>query len=156
MKSDSKSVIKELISASHHVVMITGDNPLTACHVAKELRFTRHKTTLILKQNNDIWYWQSVNEEIAIPIDVMNDKLKWNQVISKYELCLTGDGLLQLQNEMPANVIRNLLPNVRVFARFDPKQKEYVITSLKDSGYVVLMCGDGNYTYIFFECDFCE
>ena len=71
LKVDSKAVIKELVHASHHVAMITGDNPLTACHVARELRFTKSKSTLILtgKSSNE-WGWESVNEEIWIPIEV--------------------------------------------------------------------------------------
>ena len=71
LKVDSKAVIKELVHASHHVAMITGDNPLTACHVARELRFTKSKTTLILtEKSTNVWGWESVNEEIWIPIDV--------------------------------------------------------------------------------------
>ena len=145
LKSDSKSVIKELINASHNVVMITGDNPLTACHVARELRFTKHKMTLITtmsRQKKNAWCWESVNEDICIPIDVMKNKKEWMEVVRNYDLCLTGDGLLQLQIEM-IDKIPGLLPYVNVFARFDPKQKEYVVTTLKDSGYIVLMCGDG-------------
>ena len=44
LKPDTKQLIKEIVDSSHKVTMITGDNPLTACHVATVLRFIKKKS----------------------------------------------------------------------------------------------------------------
>lgn len=116
--------------------MITGDNPLTACHVAKELKFTT-KTTLILTQSKDTLIWQSIDETESLPLEY-----DYKILIEKYDLCVTGDGLCYLRDNY--NTFLNLiLPYITVFARFAPKQKEYVVVQLKHLGYTTLMCGDG-------------
>lgn len=73
--------------------MITGDNPLTACHVAKELLFTQKKGgTLILtrqlgKENS--WAWQSIDETKILPLEEnLND---CDKLTDTYDLCVTGD-----------------------------------------------------------------
>ncbi|KAJ8300415.1 hypothetical protein KUTeg_021934 [Tegillarca granosa] len=135
LKSDSKAVIKEIIHSSHHVVMITGDNPLTACHVAKELRFTK-KEILVLEKPNEkdsSWHWQSIDDCVVLPLSSKNIR---KQLLGTYDLCLTGE-------TQDFRLMKQVLPNVTVFARVTPKQKELVITTLKSLGYTTLMCGDG-------------
>ncbi|XP_023310344.1 manganese-transporting ATPase 13A1 isoform X2 [Anoplophora glabripennis] len=136
LKSDSKSVIRELQHSSHKVVMITGDNPLTGCHVAKELKFTT-KTTLVLTQKEDSFLWQSIDESERLPLE--HD---YKSLISKYDLCITGDGLSYLR-ENYYSFLNHILPYITVYARFAPKQKEFVVVQLKNLGYTALMCGDG-------------
>ncbi len=115
--------------------MITGDAPYTACHVARELRFTSTKHTLILTNDDaDTWSWISVDQTIRKSLD--------DQVAMKYDLCLTGEGLLHLHSSNQ-HLFRRILPHVRIFARVAPKQKELVITSLRSLGFTTLMCGDG-------------
>jgi manganese-transporting P-type ATPase len=142
LKPDSKAVVKEIIQASHKVVMITGDNPLTACHVARELRFTK-KPILVLTQNEDglKWRWQCIAGNVKIPLHGSHSQTI-KEIIKEYDLCITGDGLLYL-NEDDHAYLNEVLPYVIVFARVAPKQKELVITTLKRLGYYTLMCGDG-------------
>uniref|UniRef100_A0A8V0X6H1 Endoplasmic reticulum transmembrane helix translocase n=1 Tax=Gallus gallus TaxID=9031 RepID=A0A8V0X6H1_CHICK len=141
LKTDSRSVIREIQNASHHVVMITGDNPLTACHVARELHFLQREHTLILQppaSKDSTWQWQSINGSIVFPI--LPSSLR--ELTQHYDLCVTGEGLSHLQALNRQQLLR-LIPHIQVFARVVPKQKEFVITTLKSLGYVTLMCGDG-------------
>ncbi|XP_075049909.1 endoplasmic reticulum transmembrane helix translocase [Mixophyes fleayi] len=142
LKADSKTVIKEIQNASHHVVMITGDNPLTACHVAQELSFIVKQNTLILQPTlgtkDASWVWQSIDGTISLP--AIPDSVQ--AFTDKYYLCLTGEGLSYLQATR-GNLLSALISHTQVFARVSPKQKEFVITSLKELGYITLMCGDG-------------
>ena len=143
LKQDSKEVIKEILLSSHAAVMITGDNSLTACHVAKELRFTRKRVTLILEDTGQDWQWKSINHDVVMPVipDLSKKDLE-HTFLMKYDFCITGDGLIWLTtHHMP--FFLKLLPYVRVFARVAPKQKEKVITMYKSMGFTTLMCGDG-------------
>ncbi|XP_053601679.1 endoplasmic reticulum transmembrane helix translocase [Plodia interpunctella] len=139
LKSDSKKAIAEIVNASHSVVMITGDNPLTACHVAKELKFTQKSELLILTCDEDKWCWKSIDEEMNLPVQPFKTS---KQLTSKFDLCITGEGLTYL-NECHRKFLIELMPHIKVFARFAPKQKEFVIVTLKSLGYTTLMCGDG-------------
>ncbi|XP_065830275.1 endoplasmic reticulum transmembrane helix translocase-like isoform X2 [Oscarella lobularis] len=138
LKDDSKMAIKDIRKSSHHVTMITGDNPLTACHVSSELKITS-RTTLILKKINDEWTWEAIDQSVQVPCVPERGK---KSLTEKYDLCLTGEAMMHLAN-YERKFFNSVLPSVKVFARVSPKQKEQVITTLRDLGYYTLMCGDG-------------
>ncbi|XP_062514963.1 endoplasmic reticulum transmembrane helix translocase-like [Corticium candelabrum] len=137
LKKDSKSIIKNIRRSAHHVTMITGDSPLTACHVAKELEITK-RTTLMLIQGSGEWQWEAVDGSVSVPI-LEGGKAA---LVKDYDLCLTGGAMNFLINSHK-KYLNEVLPSVKVFARVSPKQKEHVITSLRNLGCFTLMCGDG-------------
>jgi cation-transporting ATPase 13A1 len=150
LKPDTRAVIKEIMHSSHHITMITGDNPLTACHVGSQLKLIDKKNTYILSKENESlpngrWVWKSflddgVQMNLHYEADNHYKTIKKNDC--KLSFCLTGEGfdyLYKTENKY----LKKIIANVKIFARVSPKQKEHVITIMKSLGYVTLMCGDG-------------
>lgn len=145
LKDDAIETIDMLNNSSHRCVMITGDNPLTACHVAKDVKITE-KEVLILDApeshhnvtSEENLVWRNVNETVVIPFK-SSDKIN-SDFFEKYDICITGYALNYLSEH---EQILELLKHTWVYARVSPSQKEFILNSLKDAGYNTLMCGDG-------------
>jgi cation-transporting ATPase 13A1 len=146
LKPDTATAIAELHQSMHRIVMITGDNPLTACHVARELGILR-RPTLILDVRDNVLSWMSVDESVTIPypdsaLTATSIPAALSKLLKGHDLCTTGRAFDMVRAKAPYFRAK-LLSRLFVYARTSPIQKETVITDLKESGYVTMMVGDG-------------
>ncbi|KAK0496969.1 endoplasmic reticulum Ca-transporting P-type ATPase [Armillaria luteobubalina] len=142
LKSDAVEVLKMLADSSHRCVMITGDNPLTAVHVARDVEIV-DREALILDLKEDAAHeadlvWRTVDESKIIPVNP-EDPID-TFLFEEYDICITGAAMKQYESR-PA--WKDLVQNTWVYARVSPAQKEYILTTLKTLGYITLMAGDG-------------
>ncbi|KAG0129654.1 hypothetical protein HOY82DRAFT_579618 [Tuber indicum] len=142
LKDDAKKTVRMLNDSSHRVVMITGDNPLTAVHVAREVEIV-DRDVLILDAPEDDKFgnnlvWRSVDEKTIIPVDPSDPIDK--EIIATKDICVTGYALSKMQDQPD---VVDLLRHTWVYARVSPLQKEFILNGLKSAGYTTLMCGDG-------------
>ena len=131
-----------LNESSHRCVMITGDNPLTAVHVARQVEIIDREVLILDAPEHDNsgekLVWRSVDEKTNIPVDPSQPLDA--EIIAEKDLCVTGYALAKYKN---STALPQLLRHTWVYARVSPKQKEDILLGLKDSGYTTLMCGDG-------------
>ena len=143
LKDDAKRTVRMLNESSHRVVMITGDNPLTAVHVAREVeivdrdvlildapeddksgssKFDRLLLSIFRTSTNlclDL-VWRSVDEKTIIPVNPSDPIDK--EIIATKDICMTGYALSKMQDQ-PGVV--DLLRHTWVYARVSPLQKVY-------------------------------
>ncbi|KYQ92744.1 putative cation-transporting ATPase [Tieghemostelium lacteum] len=138
LKPDSKTLIDMLTFSSHMIVMITGDNSLTACHVAKQLGFMKQpKGTLILEKQRG---WVPIEDDNGqIELDTTNAE-SLLRLSKEYDLCVSGE-TLELISE--SAVLSKYLYLIKVFARVSPDQKQIILSNMKTNGFNTLMAGDG-------------
>lgn len=143
MKDDAIDTIQMLNQSSHRCVMITGDNPLTACHVASKVGIITKDVLILDKAEKDhagdsLLEWRNVEETRVIPVnkDITFDM----KFLKENDLCITGFALNELINHPQ---ISTLIRYSWIYSRVSPSQKEYILNTYKNLGYNTLMCGDG-------------
>ena len=142
LKDDAMSAVRMLNESSHRCVMITGDNALTAVHVARQVEIIDREVLILDAPEHDDsgekLVWRSVDDKINIPVNP--SKPLDPKIIEGKDLCVTGYALSKYRDQA---ALPQLLRHTWVYARVSPKQKEDILIGLKDAGYTTLMCGDG-------------
>ncbi|KAL6928066.1 putative cation-transporting ATPase 1 [Hanseniaspora valbyensis] len=145
MKEDAAATIEMLTDSGHRCMMITGDNALTAVHVAKEVgiydKLVAERDVLIIDSfDNESFTIKNVDEtfEKSIPIEGGS----FSELYDCYNFAITGPAFAHLvKNDHPE--LNKILTYCWVYSRTSPLQKEWIITRFKDLGFNTLMCGDG-------------
>lgn len=142
LKDDAIKAVQMLNESSHRCVMITGDNPLTAVHVARQVEIVDRDCLILDAPENDTsgtkLVWRSVDDKFNIPVDPTKDLDQ--EILSSKDICITGYALAKFTGQ---KALSTILRHTWVYARVSPKQKEEILLGLKDAGYTTLMCGDG-------------
>ncbi|KAI3415052.1 Cation-transporting ATPase [Psidium guajava] len=137
IRADSATVLSELKGSSHDLAMITGDQALTACHVAGQVHIISKPVLILTPARSTMGCeWISPDE-----METHRYSEKEVEALSEtHDLCIGGDCIEMLQR---TNAILHVIPYVKVFARVAPQQKELIMTTFKSVGRMTLMCGDG-------------
>ena len=142
LKDDAIKAVRMLNESSHRVVMITGDNALTAIHVARQVEIIDREVLILDAPEHDDsgnnLVWRTVDDKVNIPVDPT--KPLDPRILKTKDICVTGFGLAKFKDQ-PA--LPSLIRHAWVYARVSPKQKEEILLGLKQLGYTTLMAGDG-------------
>ncbi|EFQ97645.1 cation-transporting ATPase 4 [Nannizzia gypsea CBS 118893] len=142
LKDDAIKAVRMLNESSHRVVMITGDNPLTAVHVAKKVEIIDREVLILDAPEHDTSgtkvVWRSVDDKFSVDVDP--SKPIDPSILAEKDLCVTGYALEKFRDQ-PA--LLDLIRYTWVYSRVSPKQKEEILLAMNEAGYTTLMCGDG-------------
>lgn len=119
LKKGTRDTIVNLIRSTHRVMILTGDDPLTACHVGTELKIITTEAEI-----HDI----DVTDSFGQPLKD-----------GPYSLCYTGKAIQKLDE----TELKSVVSKCNIFARMSPNDKSLVIRTLKENGEFTMMTGDG-------------
>jgi len=138
VRADSSTVIRALKESGHQVAMVTGDQPLTALHVAKEVCIcnddkSRAGLLLSVSEKKHVrWVPTSRNDRcspIAFRASEMNELSRSNNLVVT-EKALNA-ALDQAGSDAEQKLIWKNIDSIRVFARMSPQGKAKIVDALQ-------------------------
>jgi cation-transporting ATPase 13A2 len=152
IKNDTPSIIHQLSAASIENIMVTGDNSLTAVHVAHQCGIIKPDTKVYVGDiiNNEI-VWKDVESDLRLDRETLKPISEDSR---PYDLAITGAAFQKLYNlysrpdvlihkEEDPNPYHKLLCLCKVYSRMSPDQKRILSEELQKLDYFVGFCGDG-------------
>ena len=151
-RADSPTVVRALLDSAHKVMMLTGDAPLTALHVAKEVHICSPERTALLL--TDVpegggggggaaalrWVKAVGGSDVTVAPFAVETLRTMSET---YDLMVEGK-TLDLAAEASGGGVWGHVDVFGVFARMSPPGKAHVIRMLQELQHLkVLMCGDG-------------
>ena len=152
VKKETKPTIDQLYRSNIRVVMITGDNMLTAISVAKECNMVHPADKLIhvsatlqdgcSKPEISFSFINDKDGRYSVPYVSCSPPSLFDFRTRGYHFALNGKTFFVIRSHMPV-LYQRLLVCGTVFARMMPDQKSQLVEDLQSIGYTVGMCGDG-------------
>ncbi|XP_075427201.1 polyamine-transporting ATPase 13A3 isoform X3 [Ascaphus truei] len=158
LKEETPAVLEDLHKANIRMVMVTGDNMLTAISVARDCGMILPQDKVIIAEAlppkdgqaaKINWHYadtlprsnlNAINSE-DIPVKLVNDSLEDNQMID-YHFAMNGKSFAVILEHFQ-DLVPKLVLHGTVFARMAPDQKTQLVEELQNVDYYVGMCGDG-------------
>ncbi|XP_068137260.1 polyamine-transporting ATPase 13A3 isoform X2 [Hyperolius riggenbachi] len=158
LKPDTPSALEILRKANIRIVMVTGDNMLTAISVARDCgMILPHDKVIVAEalppkdgQAAKInWHYadtvprsslNAINSE-AIPMKAVDNVMDDN-ITGDYHFAMNGKSFAVILEHFQ-DLLPKLVLHGTVFARMAPDQKTQLVEELQNVDYYVGMCGDG-------------
>ncbi|KAG2529214.1 hypothetical protein JM18_001728 [Phytophthora kernoviae] len=144
IKEDSRDAILKLKQGDIRSVMITGDNAMTGCYIARASGMVEEGTQMILgdmiadEKTGSMLMWKDVETQQVYSFDDIREMV--DSVDTNVELAVTGkafDFLVKMRD------IQKILLKIRIFSRMTPQGKVDCVKLHMATGSVTGMCGDG-------------
>lgn len=142
LKEDSRDAILTLKSGDVRPVMITGDNAMTGCYIARASGMVEESAQMILgdmvaTETETSLVWKDVDSQTNYSMEEIRAFAEGEQTI---DLAVTGNAFDYL---VKMGEITNLLLSIRIFSRMTPQGKVDCVKLHMAAGAVTGMCGDG-------------